>query len=485
MSSPPPPSKVPPACLIAYGSGGAANNILGNAIPSFAFYVLNLGLGISPTVVGILLALPRLYDAVTDPLMGHFSDRFDSRWGRRRPFVLWGAFGAAAAFVLLWQIPREWAPDGYFWAFLVLSIVFYTATTVFSVPWMALGYDLTSDMRERTRVMAGVQIAASLTGIGMVWLLPVTQWDIFEDTIQGMRWVSLPIALFVALCGVAVFVFCRERHAHSGATYPGSSEAVLPAVAKPIPAAPAPGLKGSLMAALHLRPFLLLCGIVVAMILGIFAVNSMTPFIIIFFLKGGDLAQGSTLIALNGTVWTVTGLLMVPVVAWAANRFGKKRTLFVSLLLALLGNSLKWWLYSPSHPWAVAIPQFFVATAFASLWTILNSMMADVCDYGELQYGARIEGMLAGIYGWLMKLGVALAFFFGGLLIDLTGFRESAGAAQAEGVVTSMRLVEIGLPAVAYIFALALLAFYPLNESRMRDIQARLATKSNCESTTD
>lgn len=443
--------------------GGATSNILANAISMFALYVLNLKLGISATVVGVLLAVPRILDAITDPVMGNLSDRFSSRWGRRRPFIFWGALAAAVSYVLLWQIPTSWAPDGYFWPFLILSLVYYLATTVFSVPWLALGYDLTGDVGERTRVMAAVQIAASVTGLCTVWLLPVTQWSIFSDTIQGVRWVSVAVALFVAASGALVFIYCRESHGSAPQSRREGKEQL--------------SLKTSLGAAFRNRPFLILCGVVVAMLLGIMSVNSLTPYIIIYFLHGGDMSAASVLIAANGTVWTVSGLVMVPVVAWAAGRFGKKQTLVVCLALALFGNLLKWNLYSPDHPWTVVIPQFFVALAFASLWTLLNSMIADTCDYTELQTGERIEGMLAGIYGWLIKLGVSLAFFLSGLLIDLAGFKEAAGGLQPGGVITSMRLIELGLPAIAYVAALALLTFYPLTEARMVGVQEAIRRK--------
>lgn len=452
--------QVKPWALFAYSLGGATNNILGNAISLFAFYALNLSLGISPTIVGILLAAPRLYDAILDPLMGNVSDRFRSRWGRRRPFIFWGGIAAAFSYVALWQIPRSWAPDMYIWAFVVLSLVYYTAATVFSVPWLAFGYELTSNVKERTRIMAAVQIAASITGLGMVWLLPVTQWEVFEDTLEGVRWVSLPVAIFMMLSGFAIFVFCKEGKMH------GVSRQTLSAPSLP--------LSESLKATFKNKPFLILCGVALMMLIGIMSVNSLTPYLIIYYLHGGDMPSASKLIALNGTVWTVTGLAMVPLVAWAAGRIGKKETLIFCISMAFLGNLFKWMLYTPETPWMVIIPQFFVSLAFASLWTLVNSMVADSCDYTELMTGKRIEGMLAGVYGWLLKLGVALASLFSGVLIDLSGFDESAGVEQGGSVIFLMRLMEIGLPAVAYACSLGFLWFYPLTEERMKIVQDKL-----------
>lgn len=452
--------------LIAYGQGGACYNVLGNAVNTFAMYVLNIGLGIAPTLVGTALAVPRLYDAVTDPVMGNISDRFRSRFGRRRPFILGGAIASGLCFFLLWQIPRSWAGSSlYFWAFIVLSLLYYTSVTVFTVPFLALGYELTENVKERTRVMAAFQIAASFSGVALIWLLPVTQWSIFSDTVEGMRWVAAPLGLMMAFSGLIVFRFCREHGRH------------VPAVGSAENASEKPAFLQSVTAALRNGPFMILCGVVVSMLLGIMSVMSLTPYIIIYYLKGGELSQGSVLIAANGTVWTVTGIIMVPLITWISGRLGKKRTLLFCLGAALFGNLLKWPLYSPEHAWTVMIPQFFVSLAFAALWTLVNSMVADSCDYSEYQSGKRVEGMLGGIYGWLVKLGSALAFFLAGLVLDGIGFDKALGAAQPAEVIRSMRLLEMGLPAAAYIGAILLLLFYPLSEQKMAALQQELSKR--------
>jgi len=309
--------------------------------------------------------------------------------------------------------------------------------------------------------MATVQIFASVSGVGLVWLIPVTQWDQFDSSLEGMRWVALILGLFMAACGLIVFRFCRSRFNEEVA----KEGAIVPE-----------GLRffDSVKAAFRNRPFMILCGVVVAMLLGIMSVSSLTPYIIIYYLHGGNLQTGTVLVATNETVWQVTSFVMIPLVAAVSMRFGKKRTLITCLTAALIGNLLKWELYSPEHPWMVVIPQFFVALSFASLWTLVNSMVADACDYSEYQTGARVEGMLGGIYGWLIKLGIALAFFLAGLTLDLVGFDEALGSAQPAEVIRNMRILEIGLPATAFIGAILLLSFDPVTEKRMQTLQEQI-----------
>ena len=109
---------------IIYGFGAFVNNLLAAAIGGMAI-VLNLGLGMNPALVGLLGALPRLTDAITDPLMGYISDHTRTRWGRRRPYIFFGAIAAGVSFALLWQLPKGQSENYYFWFFFIGSFVFY------------------------------------------------------------------------------------------------------------------------------------------------------------------------------------------------------------------------------------------------------------------------------------------------------------------------------------------------------------------------
>ena len=122
----------------AYGSGSLVNNLLGAAIPMMAM-VLTIGLEMSPILVGVLMALPRFSDALTDPFMGYISDNTQSPWSRRRPYILVGAISAGILFAVIWQLPPGRSEMFYFWYFLVGSIVFYLGYTCLPRPGLHLG----------------------------------------------------------------------------------------------------------------------------------------------------------------------------------------------------------------------------------------------------------------------------------------------------------------------------------------------------------
>ena len=177
--------RVPLTEKIIYGIGAFVNNLLAAAIGGMSI-VLNLGLGMNPALVGLLGALPRLIDAFTDPLMGYISDQTRSRWGRRRPYIFVGAILASISFALLWQLPEGKSEDYYFWFFLIGSLIFYLFYTMFATPWVALGYELTPDYHERTRVMAVQNFMGQLAYLVSPWFLWIMQHEgMFDDLASG------------------------------------------------------------------------------------------------------------------------------------------------------------------------------------------------------------------------------------------------------------------------------------------------------------
>ena len=111
-----PEDRIPFGLKLIYGCGAFVNNLLAAAIGGMVI-VLNLGLGMNPALVGLVAAIPRLTDALTDPLIGYISDNTKTRWGRRRPYIFVGALSVGVIFALLWQLPADQSESFYFWYF--------------------------------------------------------------------------------------------------------------------------------------------------------------------------------------------------------------------------------------------------------------------------------------------------------------------------------------------------------------------------------
>ena len=131
--------KVPFVQKSAFGAGHLVNNLLPGALGIFMFFLLT-AFGMDPFLAGLLGGLPRLFDAITDPVMGFISDNTNSRWGRRRPYIFVGAILSGVLFALMWQLDENNSQTYNFWYFLILSLVYLLGNTIFfdSLDWIGL-----------------------------------------------------------------------------------------------------------------------------------------------------------------------------------------------------------------------------------------------------------------------------------------------------------------------------------------------------------
>ncbi|MES2695819.1 MAG: MFS transporter [Verrucomicrobiota bacterium] len=205
-----PGDHVAPRQKVAAGTGGIYETLSNHAASQIAYPIFNIGLGVSPGLVGFALAIPRLWDAFIDPWVGAVSDRTRSRFGRRRPHMFVAALSSGLLFAAIWAFPRGMSPGYYFWHFLATSLLFFTATAFFTVPWQALLAEMTPDYHERTRVQAARSILATFGALLLPWLFWATQRPFFVDAIEGVRYVGVGIGIALALAGLIPALFVRE-----------------------------------------------------------------------------------------------------------------------------------------------------------------------------------------------------------------------------------------------------------------------------------
>ncbi|WP_438481386.1 MFS transporter [Oleiharenicola lentus] len=444
-------TRIPWLPFLAYGSGNIACCVLGYGVGGLANYVFNIGLGVDPVLIGLALALPRAVDLITDPVVGYLSDRFAARWGRRS-FIGVGSVFGAIFFTAIWMFPPNLTATGYFLWLLGFSCATYVALSVVQVPLQALGFELTADPNERTRLMAISLSLGSAAGIAIGWAYAASRWDIFSDPAQGTRWVGVSLGVLILVSGIFSARFARMSGVADGA--------------KKIPETSF-HLRGwrefsrSIRRVMSCRPFRILAAMIASMCLGVFSISSLNPYIGIYYVCGGDLARGAILVGAATMVYQIVSLLLGPVVSRIASRWGKKSTLLFFLGLAFAGNLAKWFCYTPARPWLFAIPAGTLAAAFAAVWTITPALVADICDDEERRTGVRDGGMFAALYGWTIKAGGTVAFLLSGVLLSLTGFDVVNAALQSETVLWRMRWMDFALPGVSAALAFWLVAKFP------------------------
>ena len=454
---------------LVYGLGAFVNNLLAAAIGGMMI-VLNLGLGIDPAVVGLLGSLPRLTDAITDPLMGFISDNTKSRWGRRRPFIFAGAILSGVIFIALWQLPLGKSHDFYFWYFLIGSFLFYLAYTIFATPWVALGYELTPDYHERTRLMGLQNAMGQMAYVVSPWFLMIMQASMFKDMIEGAAYLSIGIGVFTILIGILPAIFLVEKFASINKVKEKTEkEAIGPKVIK--------GMKdffSGFIETLKVSAFLKLCLATFLVFNGFILISSFQSYVIIYYVFGGDTKLGAEYVGWSGTVGSISTFIVIALVTWMATKLGKRKAFFIAMAVSIVGYALKWPCYNPDIPWLVVLPAPLMAFGLGGLFTLMSAMVADVVDLDELNTNQRREGMFASIFWWVVKLGMALALAGGGYLLNFTGFDVALKGAQTENTLFLMRLFDVVIPIVSTLIAIWAVKSFPITEEKAHEIRAEL-----------
>jgi GPH family glycoside/pentoside/hexuronide:cation symporter len=467
-----PEDRIPFSRKLAYGLGAFVNNMLAAAIGGMLI-ILNLGFGVNPALIGLASALPRVTDAVTDPLMGFISDNTRSRWGRRRPYIFVGAILAGVTYAALWYLPVGRSEMFYFWYFTVGSTLFYVGYTVFATPWVALGYELTPDYHERTRLM-GVQNfigqLAYLVSPWFLWIMTNRQW--FHSSAEGAKGLAFAIGVVAIAVGIIPAILLRERFVHEpvAAAVPGTAVEGRGAALRRNMVSFFRGFA----ATLRTKPFLKLCGATFLVFNGFIMISSFQSYVIIYYVFGGDQEMGARYAGYNGTLGAVSTFFVIFLVTWLATQIGKRRAFFFSTGVSIVGYGIKWACYDPSRPWLLLIPAPLIAFGLGGLFTLMGSMIADVVDEDELTTHARREGMFGSIYWWVVKVGMAAALAAGGFLLNATGFDVALEGAQTTRTLFLLRVFDVGIPMVTSAIAIWLIASYPITEERAHDCRTEL-----------
>ncbi len=467
--------RIPFPQKLVYGSGAFVNNILAAAIGGMII-VLNLGLGMNPALVGLLASLPRLTDALTDPLMGYISDNTKSRWGRRRPYIFWGAIAAGIVFALLWQLPVGKSEAFYFWWFLGGSIIFFLAYTVFATPWVALGYELTPDYHERTRLMGTQNFMGQFAYVISAYFLAIMSLDYFDSMADGAAALAIGIGIVVIAFGVLPAIFLKERIKIGAVEAPVVENVAVESGADAMKRNIKEFLSG-FATSLKFKPFLKLCIATFLVFNGFIMIAAFQSYVIIYYVFGGDTQEGAIFVGHSMALAAVSTFAIIILITWLCPKFGKRRAFYVTTGISVVGYLLKWVCYTPDAPWLILIPAPLIAFGFGGLFTLMPAMVADVVDADELETHERREGMYGSIFWWVVKLGSAMALAAGGFLLNATGFDVNLGGDQAGRTIYLMRIFDILLPAAASCVAIWAVATYTITEKKAHEIRMQLEAR--------
>lgn len=454
---------------VAFGVGMLANQMF-PAVLGIFMVVLVQDLGFPGWMWGVIYFFPRIFDSITDPIMGFISDNTKSRWGRRRQYVMLGAIIMGVSFVLMWQLYRENGVDYNFMYFILWSFVFYLGLTIFSVPYVAMGYEMSNDFHERTNIMAVAQWIGQWAWVIAPWFWVIMyDQDMFESADVATRTLAIWVGVICMVFAMVPAIFIKGKST--------LNENYSPLSLKTIGGSLKEILYG-FKEAFALKPFRKLC---IATFLVFNAFNTIAAFsffIIVYHLFDGDAGAAGVWPTLFGSLGALsTTFMVIPIVTRMSKKLGKKRAFIYSQGISIIGYLMLWFLFIPGKPYMYIFALPFFSFGIGSLFVLMMSMTADVIDLDELNTGKRREGTFGAIYWWMVKFGFAIAGGLSGVIMSSVGF-DSGAQTQPEGAVDGLRMFFSGVPILGTLIAMWVMRDYDVTEERANEIRAQLDERS-------
>ena len=443
------------------------------ALPAFALAVVGIPIyvyipkfytdvvGADITLVGFVLLAIRLFDAVSDPVIGTLSDRTHTRWGRRRPWIGFGVFPLVAAILFLFMPPALGPNAAVAW-FGVGVFTVFLAWTAITVPYESLGPEITFDYDERTSILSlrdgmlilGTVVAAASPAI-VEAVLGLGE-DAASERIK-FRTVALTYAPFIVVACVLCAWAVKERARNVDTAPKGGN-----------PLKDIRRLAGN-------RPFMILLASYTIAAIGSNLPATLIPYYVEYVIGDPDVEAFLLL-------YFVTGILLLPLWVWAAKRIGKKWAWIIAAAI----NSVTFagvFFLGRGDVTEYAILVVLSGIGFGATLALPSSMQADVIDYEELRTGSRREGEIIGVWAVSKKLAAAFGVFVAFPILGYVGYEPNVE--QTETVELALRTMYALVPSIFNLVGLAIALAYPIDRDAHTNILEAVERRRRGEATVD
>ncbi len=453
-----PTEKVPLVTKLAFGAGDVGPAIATAIMSFFLLFFFTDVARLSPAVAGVILLISKVWDSVNDPMVGMLSDRLHTRWGRRRPWFLFGAIPFGIAFFLLFLVPPV-GEQALFWYYLIVALLLDTAFTVVNVPYTALTAELTSDYDERTSLNS-YRFAFSILG----GLIAAVLHPLIVGAVQGAggsaREGYMLSALIWAIVATLPFFFA----------FWGTYERHIPNDEPPLSFVE--GLKQTF----RNRAFRYVTGIYLLSWLVVQAVATIVVYYMTYWMRAPDMVP---LVILS-----VQGSAFVWLFIWTrvSSRVGKKGVYYRGMAFWIV-VSLVLFAVQPDWPaWVVPLLGALAGVGVATAYLVPWSMLPDVIELDELETGVRREGAFYGLFVLLQKVGLALGVFGISQTLAWAGYLTpppgaTTPVAQPDSALLVMRLLIGPIPALVLLAGIFLVHRFPISRAQHEETLAELARR--------
>ncbi|MDR0429501.1 MAG: MFS transporter [Tannerellaceae bacterium] len=462
---------------VGYGFGDMASSMFWKIFGMYLLFFYTKVFGISPAAAGTMFMLVRIWDAANDPLMGIIADRTHTRWGKYRPYLLWFAIPFALVGVITFYTPPLGNAGRLIYAYITYTLMMMVYTAV-NVPYASLLGVMSSEPKQRN-ILSSYRMFFAFIGSFITFMLlqPLVDFfaSVFDSDTNLMNtmdetsisrsptgWV-LAVAVIGVICGVLFFLcfkLTRER------VKPVDEEKNSNA-----------SVKEDVKNLFRNTPWWIL----MVSSIGSLLFNAIRDGVALFYFA--DYIQinykmsyfGWTLATVYLLVGQASNMIGVALAAPLSNRFGKKQTYMVAMLMAA-GLSAVFFILTPDDILCILLLQILVSVCAGYVLPLLWSMYADIVDHQELKTNRRATGLIFSSSSMSQKIGSAVGIALTGWLLAAFGYYQNA-AVQTESAILGVRLMMSWLPAASCVLAVISMLFYPLSEKKVTQITAELEKK--------
>ncbi|AFY42511.1 sugar (Glycoside-Pentoside-Hexuronide) transporter [Nostoc sp. PCC 7107] len=451
---------------LAYGAGDLGPAITANISIFFLLVFFTNVAGLPAGLAGSVLLIGKIWDAVNDPFVGTLTDKTKSRrWGRRLPWMLYGAIPFGIFFFLQWIVPqfssdRSTNISALFWYYVVIGLISQVFYTVVNLPYTAMTPELTQDYDERTSLNS-FRFTFSIGGSILSLILAQIVFSQIADR-QQQYFVLAVICTVISVISLYWCIF-------------GVRDRILAFEAKRIQIAEPPSLPffEQLKIVFTNRPFLFVIGIYLFSWLGVQITASIIPYFVTNCMGLKEADVPTVMIAVQGTA-----LVMLFVWSHLSKKIGKKLVYFLGMSLWIIAAAGLFFL-QPGQLVLMYIMAMMAGVGVSTAYLVPWSMIPDVIELDELQTGQRREGIFYGFMVLLQKFGLAFGLFLVGNALQSAGFKEAVVGQttlpiQPESALTAIRFAVGPIPTVCLICGLVLTYFYPITREMHAEILLKL-----------
>jgi len=450
---------------ISYGCGDFASSMFWKLFSMYLLFFYTDIFGLPAAAVGTMFLITRIWDAINDPMMGAIADRTNTRWGKFRPYLLFGSIPFAVIGIITFTTPNLSATGKLIYAYTTYTLMMMVYTVV-NVPYSSLMGVITNDTNDRTS-LASFRFIGAFSGGILVTATANYLIDYFSkgnNLSEGYQWTVGVYAVLAALFFILTFAGTKER--------------LKPAREKKS------SLKNDLKDLAHNKPWFIMLGAGISVLIFNSLRDGSILYYFKYFIKSQEInllgykfnLSHSELSSAYMTIWLATNIIGVILAKPISSLIGKKKTFLISTISSAVLSILLYFL-QPHQIILIFLLNILIGISAGIVLPLIWSMYADISDYSEWKSGRRAIGLIFSSSSMSQKFGWTLGGALSGWILAAFGFQPNVE--QTDFSLLGIRLMISIIAAAGAVLATIFILFYPLSEDYMKKIETELELARN------